>query len=71
MMPLVATCYELRAWWDTLVALGQGLGYHQNAIKTHQIVKKQFLDKAKHLFEGTNVNISYCASLGAAIWSRK
>ena len=23
--------------------------------------QEQFLDKAKHLFEGTNVNISYCA----------
>ena len=45
MMPLVATCSELRAWWDTLVALGQGLGYHQNAIKTDQIVKNSFLTK--------------------------
>ena len=53
-----ATCLELRAWWDTLVAQGQGFGYHPNACKTHLIVKEQFFDKAKRLFEGTNVNIT-------------
>ena len=53
-----ATCLELRAWWDTLLAQGQGFGYHPNACKTHQIVKEQFFDKAKRVFEGTNVNIT-------------
>ena len=38
----VATCSELRAWWDTLVALGQDFGYHPNTIKTHLIVKNNF-----------------------------
>ena len=68
-----ATCSELRAWWDNLVALGQGFGYHPNAIKTHLIVKKQFFDKVKHLFEGTNVNITVQGKrhLGAAAGSRE
>ena len=35
-----------------------GFCYHPNAIKTHLIVKEQFFDKAKRLFEGTNVNIT-------------
>ena len=69
----VATCSELRAWWDTLAALGQDFGYHPNAIKTHLIVKKQFLNNAKRLFEGTNVNITVQGKrhLGAAIESRE
>ena len=68
-----ATCFELCAWWDTLVALGQRFGYHLNAIKTHLIVKKQFFDKAKCLFEGTNINITVQGKrhLGAAIGSRE
>ena len=70
---VAATCSELRVWWDTLVALGQDFGYHPNVIKTHLIVKKQFFDKAKCLFEGTNVNITVQGKrhLGAAIGSRE
>ena len=66
-------CSELRAWWDTFVALGQDFGYHPNAIKTHLIVKEQFFDKAKRLFEGTNVNITVQGKwhLGVAIGSKE
>ena len=68
-----ATCLELRAWWDTLLAQGQGFGYHPNAYMTHLIVKEQFFDKTKCLFEGTNVNITVQGRhhLGAAIGSRE
>ena len=68
-----ATCSELRTWWDTLLAQGQCFGYHPNARKTHLIVKEQFLDEARRLFEGTNVNIAVHGKrhLGAAIGSRE
>ena len=68
-----ATCSELRTWWDTLLAQGQSFGYHPNASKTHLIVKEQFLDEARRLFEGTNVNITVHGKrhLGAAIGSRE
>ena len=68
-----ATCLELRAWWGTLIAQGQGFGYHPNACKTHLIVKEQFFDKAKRLFEGTNVNITVQGRRhqGVAIGSRE
>ena len=48
-------------------------GYHPNASKTHLIVKEQFLDEARRLFEGTNVNITVHGKrhLGAAIGSRE
>ena len=52
-----STCSELRTWWDTLLAHGQSFGYHPNASKT-MIVKEQFLDEARRLFQGTNVNIT-------------
>ena len=69
----VATCLELRAWRDTLLAQGQGFSYHPNACKTHLIVKEQFFNKVKRLFEGTNVNITVQGRrrLGAAIGSRE
>ena len=68
-----ATCCELRTWWDTLLAQGQSFGSHLNASKTHLIVKKQSLDEARRLFEGTNVNINIHGKrhLGAAIGSRE
>ena len=41
--------------------------------KCHLIVKEQFLDEARRLFEGTNVNITVHGKrhLGAAIGSRE
>ena len=67
-----ASCSELRAWWDDLLVQGKGFGYHPNASKTHLVVKAQFLEKAKELFAGTNVNITTQGKrhLGAAIGSK-
>ena len=67
-----ASCSELQAWWDYLLEHGKGFGYYPNASKTHLIVKAQFLEKAKQLFAGTNVNITTEGKrhLRAAIGSR-
>ena len=66
-----ASCSALRAWWDDLLEQGKGFGYHPNASKTHLVVKAEFLEKAKELFAGTNVNITTQGKrhLGAAIGS--
>ena len=64
----VASCSQLRAWWDNFLEHGKVFGYYPNASKTH-LVKAQFFEKAKHLFAGTNMNISTQRKhhLGAAI----
>ena len=69
----VASCSDLRAWWDSLLEHGKGFGYHPNASKTHLIVKEQCLENAKQQFAGTNVNITVEGKrhLGAAIGARK
>ena len=69
----VASCNDLRAWWDSLLEHGKGFGYHPNASKTHLIVKEQCLENAKQQFAGTNVNITVEGKrhLGAAIGARK
>ena len=63
---------ELCAWWDYLLEHGKGFGYHPNASKTYLAVKAQFLEKAKQLFTGKNLNITTQGKrhLGAAISSR-
>ena len=68
-----ASCSELRAWKDVLLAQGQGFGCFPNESKTHMIVKEEYLEKAKQIFAGTNLNISVEGKchLGAAIGSRK
>ena len=68
----VASCSQLRAWWDNLLEHGKGFGYYPNASKTHLVVKAQFLEKAKQLFADTNVNITTQGKrhLGAAIGNR-
>ena len=62
-------CPELRDWWDTFLAQGQGFDYHPHACKIHLIFEGKFFDKAKRLFDGTNVNITVQGKrhLGAAI----
>ncbi len=68
----VASCSQLRVWWDNLIEHGKGFGYHPNASKTHLVVKAQYLEKATQLFAGTNVNITTQGKrhLGAAIGNR-
>ena len=63
-----APCSELCAWWGYLLEHGNGFGYHPNASKTYLVV---ILEEAKHLFAGTNVNITTQGKrhLGAAIGS--
>lgn len=70
MMPL--ELLHACAWWDYLLEHRKGFGYHPNASKTYLVVKTQFLEKAKQLFTGTNVNITTQEKrhLGAVIGAR-
>ena len=63
---------SLKLWWNKLTDLGSLFGYFPNAKKSWLVVKPGSLDKAKHLFANTNVDVmnegrSY---LGAALGSR-
>ena len=60
---------SLREWWQHLAAHGPEIGYLPNASKTHLVVKPDLLDKAKKIFENTEVQISSQGQrhLGAAI----
>ena len=59
-------------WWNHISSIGPSFGYFPNAVKTHLIVKPDFLDQATRLFEGTNVQITSSGQrhLGAAIGSQ-
>ena len=48
----------LRCMWDFIEEHGPGYGYFQQATKTWIIVKPQYLDEAKALFQGTNIQIT-------------
>ena len=62
---------SLREWWQHLAAHGPEIGYLPNTSKTHLqlVVKPELLDKAKKIFENTEVQISSQGQrhLGAAI----
>jgi len=59
----------LRAWWDAIVRIGPGYGYHCNPSKTYLVVKPHRLAEARELFEGTGVEVvdGACRDLGAFI----
>ena len=50
--------HQIREWWNDLVKLGPGYGYHPNAAKTWLITKDKHLPLAKVMFEGTGVQIT-------------
>lgn len=64
--------YDLRLWWDQVLQFGPHFGYFPNAKKTWLVVKEQFLDRARHHFSDTCVNVTAEGRpyLGAAIGSR-
>lgn len=65
------TCEHLMQWWDSISLLGPKYGYFPKSSKTFLVVKPDFEEKAKLVFEGTNVNITSRGHrhLGAVIGS--
>ena len=49
---------SLKKWWSLLEKEGKKFGYNVNAKKSYLIVKEQYKDKAKEIFEDTNIKIS-------------
>ena len=53
-----ASCAQLKEWWDNLSILGPTFGYYPNGSKTHLVVKEEYEEIAKQLFDDTDVHIS-------------
>ena len=49
---------RLRQWWDLLTEIGPSFGYFPNALKTHLLVKPEFVHDASVLFADTSITIS-------------
>ena len=62
----------LRDWWQHLADMGPEYGYFPSASKTTMVVKEEFLDRAKELFENTGITITTDGHkmLGAACGKR-
>ncbi|XP_076045374.1 uncharacterized protein LOC143027751 [Oratosquilla oratoria] len=62
---------DLKKWWDLVLAHGPGLGYIPNAKKSVLIVKPEYFDNAKILFENNEVKLTKEGErhLGAVIGS--
>ena len=65
--------HSTRQWWNQIFTMGLALGYFANAAKTWLLTKEKFLDQAKTLFQGTQVNITTYGRpyLGAALGSKE
>ena len=64
--------HSTRRWWNHLASVGPAFGYLPNASKTWLVTKEEHLDRAKTLFQGTQVNITTNGHphLGAALGSK-
>ena len=60
---------ETRELWDYLQTIGPKYGYHAKAIKSHLIVKSQYMQLAKEIFADSHVQITSTGKrhLGAVI----
>lgn len=67
------SCLNLRKWWDCITTLGPKYGYFPNSSKSHLVVKPEFIESARTIFEGTQVCITMDGKrhLGAAIGSKQ
>ena len=65
------SCSNLRKWWDRISSVGPKYGYFPKSSKSHLVVKPEFEESAKSIFEGTNICITTGGSrhLGAVIGS--
>ena len=67
------TCSNLKRWWDHLTSIGPKYGYFPKSPKCHLVVKPEFEERAKSIFEGSNINITTGGTrhLGAVIGSKE
>ena len=67
------SCSNLRKWWDCISTLGPKYGYFPKNSKSHLVMKPEFEENAKALFEGTNIHITTGGTrhLGAVIGSKE
>ena len=49
---------ELRFYWDCVLELGQGYGYLPNAKKSTLLVRRELVEEARQLFDGTGVSVT-------------
>jgi hypothetical protein len=64
---------QLAAWWKRLNDYGPKYGYFPKAEKSFLIVKEEHYEKARRIFEGTSVCVTYAGKrhLGAVIGSEE
>ena len=48
----------VRRWWTCLTNIGPKIGYYPNPSKTYLVVKPEFLDEARNMFEGTGIKLT-------------
>ena len=67
------SCSNLKKWWDCITTLGPKYGYYPKNSKSHLVVKSEFEENAKSLFEGTNIHITTGGTrhLGAVLGSKE
>ena len=67
------SCSNLKKWWDHITTVGPKYGYFPNSSKSHLVVKPEFEESAKSIFDGTNIHITTGGTrhLGAAIRSKE
>ena len=60
---------SLKLWWDQLRLNGPKYGYYPKPAKSYLVVKEQFLNQAKAIFEGSDIKITTSGArhLGAAL----
>ncbi len=65
------TCRNLKKWWDYIRTTGPKYGYFPKNSKSHLVVKPEFEENAKSIFEGTDIHITTGGTrhLGAVIGS--
>ena len=52
------SCSSLKKWWDHITTAGPKYGYFPKCSKSHLVVKPEFEESAKSIFEGTNIHIT-------------
>ena len=67
------TIDQLRVWWDIIIKHGPFLGYHAKPSKSWLIVKPQYEEYARKVFENTGIQITTSGKrhLGAVVGTQE